>query len=764
MKADRIVRGLLAAALALTILFCTDDGMGAPLSDLTLTNSPTWRYQLLPGSSLTDDCLLCGRPTITVPMTGDFRLRLLSKDPMFSTYSLENISFTAGMSSGLGYEVFGKGSYRVGGEMAYLQEMFLAVYVDNGVTNKLCYFTNASGTVTRPWPFVEVTLVQTNGNDLQHFTLKLEATAMRQVWFSAKHSFTPGIQKPYTNRISPGDLISSGGRIIKRNSELTAGLGLMPSPAPSDLGLDGVSVLPGGEIAFSVEERAFSETLGDLHGGNVLSDRGRIVTNYAALIGAFGPEPPAANEGLDALHVMADGEIYFSITNDFFSEKLGRMILKGDLLSSRGIVTTSIEKLIGNFNPADPKNDPGLDAIYVWPGGEVWFSVETGFYGQQSEFYAAGDVLSDRGYVVMRNRDLLTQFAPLEEMADFGLDALHVITDPTPIPPVRDVWFSTVSDFHSGIWQTPTNQVKSGDLISSAGRVVKRNHELIAELGLMPPSNTPDLGLDALDVLPGGEIVFSIGAEVFSETLGLIQRGDLVSNKGRMVARNQDLTKLFIIMPSIPDLGLDAVHVLQSGEVLFSVKSNAFSGLGRLTGGNLLSGTGAVVRSNQELLSRFHPLDPKRDYGLDALYVWPDGVIWFSVEEGFTDLVLGPVLAGDLLSDQGEVVRGNLSMLDGLAPMEDLVDVGLDALFVINDAMERAPGNPEPRVSVTQVNPLTGNVRLSWEGSGRVFQMEKATSLSGPWEPISPITIDAEVLDQGALTNSPQGYYRLREW
>jgi hypothetical protein len=389
-------------------------------------------YTLLPSSQLTDECLDCGRPQIVLPMRGTFWLRLLQENPLFSTYAVENLAFTAGWSNGPLYKVAGKGTYTLGGEIAVFQDMFLEVSIDSSLTNTLGYFTNDSRILTRPWPSLEINLPQTNGTHSLTFTLKIVAAPVRELWFSTAHGFHPGIQPPYTNYVSPGDLISSTGRVVKRNAELTASLGIMPMV--SDLGLDAVDVLPGGEIAWSAEQDIYSETLGPLHHGDLLSDRGRVVRTYAELIAPFGPEPPLADQGLDAVQVLDSGEVYFSIETNFWSETLSRTIRTGDLLSSRGYVLKSNEALIARFQPADPKKDYGLDAVYVWPSGEVWFSVETGFYGQHFELYTPGDLLSDQGYVVYRNLDLLGAFAPLEDLADFGLDALFVITDVTPAP------------------------------------------------------------------------------------------------------------------------------------------------------------------------------------------------------------------------------------------------------------------------------------------------------------------------------------------
>jgi hypothetical protein len=422
-------RNLLMILLAVTAFFERSP------SALAQGDAQRWprQYMLLPGSELTDDCRVCGRPTIMVPMRGTFGLRLVQENPLVSTYAVENLAFTAGWINGPFYNITGKGTYTLGGEVTILQDMFLELVIDNQSVATAGRFTNDSRFLTRPWPSLEINLPQTNGTDLLTYTLKITAAPVREFWFSTANGFHPGIQLPHTDYVSPGDLISSTGRFVKRNAELTAGLGIMP--LVPDLGLDAVTVLPGGEIAWSAERDIFSETLGALHHGDLLSNRGRIVRTYAEWIRPFSPEPPPADPGLDAVQVLDSGEVYFSIETNFWSETLSRAIRSGDLLSSHGYVVKSNEELIARFQPPDPKKDYGLDAIFVWPSGEVWFSVETGFYGPHFETYTRGDLLSDQGYVVYRNLDLLAAFAPVEDLADFGLDALFVITDATPTPP-----------------------------------------------------------------------------------------------------------------------------------------------------------------------------------------------------------------------------------------------------------------------------------------------------------------------------------------
>lgn len=400
--------------------------------------SPPWNYSLLPSSRLIDDCPICDRLPFVVPMVGTFQLRLIDENPLFTTYAVEQVAFDAIIPDGTHYTVAGQGLYQVGGEVGPMQNLFLELWIKDSFTNKLCYLTNSEFSVSRPWPLLQISVDQTNGNDLQVYHLQIVAAPVREIWFSTTHSFTPGIQPPYTNRVSAGDLVSSAGHVVKPNRELAARLGRMPSPDPTDLGLDAVDILPGGEIAFSTEVDAFSQTLGELHHGDVLSNRGRVASSWKDLIAPFSPMPPMADPGLDAVQLLDSGEIYFSVETGFFSQKLGVAIKRGDLLSSTGRIVKTAEKLLSQFHPPPIPIDYGLDAIYVWPSGEVWFSLEQGFNDDVLDYIAPGDLLSDRGERVYRNRDLLRPFEPLEELADFGLDALYIVSDATlPAGPAR---------------------------------------------------------------------------------------------------------------------------------------------------------------------------------------------------------------------------------------------------------------------------------------------------------------------------------------
>src|SRR5262245_58167583 len=92
--------------------------------------------------------------------------------------------------------------------------------------------------------------------------------------------------------------------------------------------------------------------------------------------------------------------------------------------------------------------------------------------------------------------------------------------------PVREIWFSTASGFTSAFGALRGGP---GDVLSASGRIVKPFDELVALLGL---SAATQPGIDALDLAPGGEILFSLDQNQTSSKLGPIQHGDLLSSRG----------------------------------------------------------------------------------------------------------------------------------------------------------------------------------------------------------------------------------------
>src|SRR5204863_6923780 len=110
----------------------------------------------------------------------------------------------------------------------------------------------------------------------------------------------------------------------------------------------------------------------------------------------------------------------------------------------------------------------------------------------------------DRAWPLLQVSLVETQQATLTQV--YKLDLLAA--------PLREIWFSTASGLTASKWQSPTNRISSGDLISDSGRVVRSSGALLARLGIMP--GFPDLGVDVVDIAPGGEILFSFNQDLFS--------------------------------------------------------------------------------------------------------------------------------------------------------------------------------------------------------------------------------------------------------
>src|SRR6185369_5656081 len=116
---------------------------------------------------------------------------------------------------------------------------------------------------TQQFPLIQARLMESNGQIAHTFSMELFAAPVRDIWFSTARSFVSTNRNTPTNKISSGDLLSLNGRVVKRNSELTARLGIMP--LVPDLGLDALAVTHRGEILFSIPVNVFSETLGPIH-------------------------------------------------------------------------------------------------------------------------------------------------------------------------------------------------------------------------------------------------------------------------------------------------------------------------------------------------------------------------------------------------------------------------------------------------------------------------------------------------------------------
>src|SRR5438874_1422529 len=173
-------RGLLLASALFGL------GRATAVAQSPTTNQP-WAYLLLHDSYLLDDCLFCDRISIPVPMRGTFSVRLIDETPISARYALDDINFTAGDRP---YLVKGGGTIEISGEIAVTFRMSLELQIDDGFSNKVCYFTNTTSGLDSQWPMMNITVAQSNGIPAQIYTLRLAAAPVREIWFSTARFFT----------------------------------------------------------------------------------------------------------------------------------------------------------------------------------------------------------------------------------------------------------------------------------------------------------------------------------------------------------------------------------------------------------------------------------------------------------------------------------------------------------------------------------------------------------------------------------------------
>lgn len=384
-----------------------------------------WTYRTVADTRFVNACIVCGLRTIPVPLRGGFELVHSGDNPLFQRYHVFNLRLTDGAEPP-GVEITGEGTVEIGGEVAVQQKWNLTLRVRLGGEGRTATFVNTDPVPSRLRPMISADLEEQGGNEFSRFYVSLRAAPFRELWFTTHNGMTPGTKPRPGERLTGADILSDTGRLVVAGSNLLKGAGL-----PADLGVDGFDVIPGGggAVAFTVNQAAASERLGPVSEGDLLASDGRVLRRNAELVGRLGFMPPPPDLGLDAVFRHESGEYWFSVRGTAWSETLGRMIGPGDLLSDAGRVVRAHTELLARFAPPDPERDYGLDAFYVWPSGEIWFSVEEGFQDAGVGQVMDGDLLSDQGYVVARNLDLVAPFQPLEDLANFGLQGLWVVSD-----------------------------------------------------------------------------------------------------------------------------------------------------------------------------------------------------------------------------------------------------------------------------------------------------------------------------------------------
>lgn len=148
----------------------------------SLAQTPAFQpYTLVSGSELTDECPVCDRLPIVLPLAGTFDLRRVDENPLFTHYELTNLAFYAGTNPGPVYQATGDGRYQIGGQVAVLQDLFLNLEISNGVATTMASCVNPDRFVSQLWPKLQINVEQTNGTISQVYYLTLIAVPVPQL-------------------------------------------------------------------------------------------------------------------------------------------------------------------------------------------------------------------------------------------------------------------------------------------------------------------------------------------------------------------------------------------------------------------------------------------------------------------------------------------------------------------------------------------------------------------------------------------------------
>lgn len=228
-----------------------------------------------------------------------------------------------------------------------------------------------------------------------------------------------------------------------------------------------------------------------------------------------------------------------------------------------------------------------------------------------------------------------------------------------PVAACANGAFSTEEDFIARDVQIFDGNpyVSDGDMLSPSGQVCMRNAQLLAAWFATAPG--PDLGLDALDILNINGPVIAFSTEV-DDPLGRFTAGDLLFTPGYVIP-NIALVYPFNITW---DIGLDGVQLIGNIDSILSFVND----LANAPRDALVKNPGLL----QDLLKR---------YNVD---------IWFTVEgTAFIGREGAQVLDGDLLSvANGTIVFSQAALLPPDVPAglpQRGVDFGLDAVVTPRD-------------------------------------------------------------------------------
>jgi hypothetical protein len=286
---------------------------------------------------------------------------------------------------------------------------------------------------------------------------------------------------------------------------------------------------------------------------------------------------------------------------------------------------------------------------------DTGFSTEENFLTQGptpadgNPIISDGDLLSPRGRICARNRELLVAFVdPALPMPDLGLDGVDIVSLEPEL-----VAFSTELD-------DPAGRFTAGDLLTTAGAVIP-NAALLAAFHVVG-----DLGLDGI------------------QFVGRIQRVTEFLALARQIPRDEWLRDPDRLPTELKRYQVDLWFSTEGGWMVAGA-------LSFLDGDLLSAATGTIVFRNSDLLAPPIPAGiPNRgvDFGLDAVALVCPGRLNrtdFSTEIGYRGGAAAPIVFtdGDVLAYGGLVRTVNNDLVKAFEPKAR--NLGLDALVYYNE-------------------------------------------------------------------------------
>ncbi len=214
---------VLLAKAALGVAACALAAATGGAKAQTVTNPVL--YSLNTDSSFEQGCIppcLCP-DMLAAPVTGTFRLTPTGYDGLYSTYAVTNVNWCVPIN-GSDMTVTGSGTYKVGGEVALLQELALDLQLGGAQVEHL-----DSGLVpaAAPFPEIKVTISTTN-NFCFAAAFKLDA--------SPAPDLRPRLDLAGSNKVLLSWPVSSAPVVLEQSSDLTATNWTTVTNAPTVIG------------------------------------------------------------------------------------------------------------------------------------------------------------------------------------------------------------------------------------------------------------------------------------------------------------------------------------------------------------------------------------------------------------------------------------------------------------------------------------------------------------------------------------------------